>query len=72
MSCNGAVKPVPPAALLKALDAGYVLTAAQLEKLKQDRSAAHELEQHDLEFAREARKYRAERQEEERIKNVRA
>jgi len=70
MASSWPVKPVPPPALLKALDAGYVLTAAQLEKLKQDRTTAWDLEQHDLAFAREARKYRSERQEEERVKQV--
>ena len=66
------VSPVPPKGILRKIAEGYVLTLAELTHLKADRKTATELENTDQNFNREARKYRAEKHEEDRIKKARS
>eukprot|EP00967_Tisochrysis_lutea_P136601 scaffold243899_cov37-Tisochrysis_lutea.AAC.1 len=64
------IEPAPPDNVLRRLEEGYCLVEHELDQLRSDASAAKELEAVNPDFAREAKQWRADRDEEEKIKKV--
>ena len=64
------VAPSPPERLLQRLKDGYCLRDSEILMLNERGAQAARLEKYDPNFAREARKWRAERQEAERKEAV--
>lgn len=65
------VGPGPPEKLMQRLREGYVLTTDEMEQLNRTGEEAARLEYSDPNFARAARKWRAEHQEQERLDEMR-